>query len=60
MTNLGNLWQKQALSALCLLLLIWPGLAGCACPSSSTKGKSPLKSEEKLHNRGALRKTNQQ
>jgi len=35
-------------------------LAGLARPSSSTKGKSPLKSEEKLHNRGALRKTNQQ
>jgi hypothetical protein len=27
MTHLGNLWQKQVLSALCLLLLIWPGLA---------------------------------
>jgi len=29
MTHLRNLWQRQALSALCVLLLIGPGLAGC-------------------------------
>ena len=30
MTHLGNLWQRHALFALCLLLMIWSGLAGCA------------------------------
>ena len=29
MTHLRNLWQRQALSALCVLLLIGPGLVGC-------------------------------
>ena len=29
MTHLGNLWQRQALSTLFLMLLIWPGLVGC-------------------------------
>jgi hypothetical protein len=41
MIQLGNLWQRQALSALCLLLLIWPGLAGCTTPAMSAVGEPP-------------------
>jgi hypothetical protein len=44
MTHLGNLWQKQALSVLCLLLLIWPGLAGCT-PAVSAVGEPPAASD---------------
>src|SRR5207302_10709191 len=44
MTNLGNLWQRQALSALCLMLLIWPGLAGCT-PAMSAVGEPPAVSD---------------
>ena len=38
MINLGNLWQRQALSALFLMLLIWPGLAGCTTPAMPAVG----------------------
>ena len=38
MTHLGNLWQRHALSALCLLLMIWLGLAGCTTPAMPAVG----------------------
>ena len=38
MTHLGNLWQRHALSALCLLLMIWPGLAGRTTPAMPAVG----------------------
>lgn len=43
MTHLGNLGQRQTLSALCLLLLIWP-LAGCM-PTVSAVGEPPAASD---------------